>query len=200
MNKEKVQFRIGILLLFILAIAAMRVANSAQLTMWANFTPIGALGLFGGHYFKKSWQAFLLPLGILFISDLVINSFVFGGKYGIMYDGWYIIYAAFILIVIIGKFLIRKVSALSVILASIVATALHWGLADFAVWLAGGTDLRTMTPFAKNWEGLVQCYTQGAPFAKNFLLGTVSYSAVLFGSIEWMKAKRPKWVLLPARG
>ena len=65
--------------------AAMRIPNSAQLTPWANFTLIGAMGLFGGAYFTKKWKAILFPVLTLFVSDLIIQSFVFNGKYGIMF-------------------------------------------------------------------------------------------------------------------
>ncbi len=195
MNQKTLNPRLSILLLCILPVVLMRIANSAELTIWSNFTPIAAMGLFGGHYFKKNWQAFVFPVAALLASDVVINLVVFNGKYGIMYSGWYIIYIAFALIVLVGRFLMKKVTVPSVLLSAMGATLLHWGIADFAVWLGGGTDLRTMMPFAKDWSGLVQCYLQGVPFAKNFLLGTIVYSGILFGTIEWMKATKPQWVL-----
>ena len=191
MTTEKINPRFAVLAIFIIAIAAMRIPNSAQLTPWANFTPIGAMGLFGGAYFTKKWKAILFPLLTLFVSDLIIQSFVFNGKYGIMYSGWYWIYSIFILITFIGKWLIKKVSVQNVLLAAIVASLSHWLLADFAVWIGGGTDLRTMTPLTKDWAGLQQCYMQGFPFMKNFLMGTLVYSGIMVGAFEWMKAKQP---------
>lgn len=191
MTTQKMNPRFAVLAIFMIAVAAMRIPNSAQLTPWANFTPIGAMGLFGGAYFTKKWKAILFPLLTLFASDLIIQSFVFNGKYGIMYSGWYWIYSIFILITFIGKWLIKKVSIQNVIVATVVASLSHWLLADFTVWIGGGIDLRTMTPLTKDWAGLQQCYIQGFPFMKNFLLGTLVYSGIMFGAFEWMKAKRP---------
>jgi hypothetical protein len=191
MTIQKINPRFAVLAIFMIAVAAMRIPNSAQLTPWANFTPIGAMGLFGGAYFTQRWKAILFPLLTLFVSDLIIQSFVFSSKYGIMYSGWYWIYSIFILITFIGKWIIKKVSVQNVLLAAIVASLSHWLLADFTVWISGGTDLRTMTPLTKDWAGLQQCYIQGLPFMKNFLLGTLVYSGIMFGAFEWMKAKRP---------
>ena len=171
--------------------AAMRIPNAAQLTPWANFTPIGAMGLFGGAYFTSKWKAFAFPLLTLLVSDLIINLFVFDGKYGAMYSGWYVIYGVFTLIVFYGKWILQKVSIKNVIIGSVVAAVSHWLIADFAVWIGGGTDLRTMMPLTKNWAGLVQCYAQGFPFMKNFLIGTLVYSGILFGGFELVKQRFP---------
>jgi hypothetical protein len=191
MSIEKINPRFVVLALLMVAVAAMRIPNSAQLTPWANFTPIGAMGLFGGAYFTKQWKAVLFSLLTLLASDLIIQAFVFNGKYGIIYSGWYWIYGIFILITFIGRWVIKKVSIKSIILAAITASLTHWMLADFTVWASGGTDLRTMTPLSRDWAGLMQCYIQGFPFMNNFLAGTLVYSALMFGTFEWMKVNKP---------
>jgi hypothetical protein len=191
MSIQKINPRFAVLALFMIVVATMRIPNAAQLTPWANFTPIGAMGLFGGTYFTSKWKTFAFPLLTLFISDLIINVVVFDGKYGVMYSGWYIIYGIFAVIALLGKYMIKKVTVKNVLLASLTAAISHWLIADFTVWIGGGTDLRTMTPLTKDWAGLIQCYIQGFPFMKNFLAGTVVYSGVMFGAFEWMRAKNP---------
>ena len=188
---QKINPRFATLLLFMMAVAAMRIPNAAQVTPWANFTPIGAMGLFGGTYFTSKWKAFAFPLLTLFVSDLIINTVIFDGKYGMMYSGWYIIYGIFALIVLFGKWLIKKVSIKNVVLAAIVAALSHWLITDFTVWIGGGTDLRTMMPLTKNWAGLMQCYVQGFPFMKNFLIGNLVYSGIMFGSFELLQQRYP---------
>ena len=191
MSIEKINPRFAMLLLFMVAVAAMRIPNAAQLTPWANFTPIGAMGLFGGTYFNSKWKAFAFPLLTLFASDLIINNIIFGGKYGVLYSGWYIIYGIFALIVLFGKWLIKNVTIKNVALAALAAAVSHWLIADFFVWMGGGTDLKTMAPLTKNWAGLMQCYAQGFPFMKNFLIGNLVYSAIMFGSFEWLQQRFP---------
>ena len=191
MSAKKINPCFAVLLLLMIVVATMRIPNAAQLTAWANFTPIGAMGLFGGAYFISKWKAFAFPLLTLLISDLIINLFVFYGKYGAMYSGWYVIYGVFALIVFYGKRILQKVSEKNVVIASLVAAVSHWLIADFIVWIGGGIDLRTMTPLTKNWAGLVQCYVQGFPFVKNFLIGTLVYSGILFGGFELAKQRFP---------
>lgn len=192
LSTTKLNPRFTILLLFMIAVASMRIANSAQLTPWSNFSPVGAMGLFGGAYFSSKWKAFAFPLLTLLISDLIINTFVFNGRLGIMYSGWFIIYGIFALIVFFGKTILKKVSVKNVVIAAIAAALTHWLIADFTVWLGGGTDLRTMTPLTKDFNGLLQCYAQGFPFMKNFLMGNLVYGAIMFGGFELTQQRFPK--------
>ncbi len=187
MSFQKINPRFAVLAIFMVVVAAMRIPNSAGITPWSYFTPIGAMGLFSGAYFSRQWKAILFPLLTLLVSDLVIQAFVFNGRYGILYSGWYWIYGIFVLITFLGRWLIQKVSVKHVLTAGIAATITHWLIADFTVWMGGGIDLRTALPLSRNWEGLLQCYVQGFPYMKNFLVGTLVYSGVLFGAFEWMK-------------
>jgi hypothetical protein len=189
MSNQKINPRPAVLLLFMLAVAAIRIPNAAHFGIWSNFTPIGAMGLFGGAYFSNKWKAAIFPLLTLFISDLIVHIIVFKGSYGIIYDGWYKIYAIFLLIVFIGRWMIRRVSFKNVLFAGIAASLTHWLLADLSVWLSGGTDLRTMQPLSRGLDGLMQCYLQGLPYMRNFLLGTLAYSGLMFGAFEWMKSR-----------
>lgn len=190
--KQTLNPRFLTLLCFILAIALLRIANAAQLTPFANYTPIGALGLFGGAYFSSRWKAFALPVLTLLVSDLVINKVIFQGKYGAMYDSWYWIYGIFALIVLFGKVILQKINVKNVVLAAIIASVSHWILADLTVWIGGGTDLRTMLPLSRDWAGLQQCLIQGFPYMKNFLVGTLAYSGIMFGAFELLQVRFPK--------
>lgn len=190
--KQVLNPRFAVLLLFIGLAAALRIANSAQWSPVANFTPIGAMALFGGSYFSNRWKAFGLPLLTLWLSDLVINVVLYKGQFGIMYSGWYWIYGIFALIVWYGKTLLQKVSIKNVMVAALVASLSHWLLADTSVWLLGGLDLRTNLPLTRDAAGWLQCIAQGLPFMRNFLAGTLVYSALLFGSFEWLQTRYPK--------
>lgn len=196
MHTEKINPRLSALLLFIVAVAMVRVFNATAWSPWSHYTPIGAMGLFSGACFNKKWKALLFSLIILLLSDLAISTLVFQGRYGIMYGGWYWVYGIFALIVLMGGILIKRITVGRVLLAALTAATTHWLLADFTVWLGGGTDLRTMQPLAKNWQGLLQCYVQGYPFFKHFLIGTLVYSGVLFGLYAWMKASYPSLVTI----
>jgi len=191
MSVDKFNPRLIVLTIIMLVVAAIRIPNAAQLTPWAQFTPIGAIALFGGAYFTKKWKAVVLSISILLISDLVINTMVFHNRYGIMYSGWYWVYFTFVIINFIGSWIIKSVTIKKVLLAAVIATIFHGLLLDFIVWAGGGIDVRTLLPLSRDFSGLLQSYAQGLPFAKNFLEGTIVYGAVMFGVYECINKWHP---------
>jgi hypothetical protein len=79
MTSKKFDPGTTVLLLFITATAALRVILNFNydISPLANFSPLGAMALFGGANFNKKWKAFTLPLGMLFLSDLILHQTVF---------------------------------------------------------------------------------------------------------------------------
>ncbi len=191
MSTQKINPRFALLAIIMIAVAALRIPNAAQLGPLSNFTPIGAMGLFGAAYFSKNWKAFGFPLLTLLASDLIINIFIYDGQYGIMYGSWYWVYGGFVLIVLLGRLLLKKVSVKSVALTGIAATLVYWLVVDFGVFLFGCTDITTGQTMDHSFASLIKCYAQGAPYMKNFLIGTLVYSGIMFSAFEWMKAKTP---------
>ena len=45
--------------------------------------------------------------------------------------------------------------------------------------------------YTKNVAGFWGCLAAAVPFERDFLGGTLLYSAIMFGSFEWMKSKYP---------
>lgn len=187
MSINKINPRFTILILFMIVVGILRVLNTLEFSLWSNFTPIGAMGIFGGAYFDKRWKAFAFPLITLFIGDLVINAVLLGGDF----TGRPLIYLAFLIIVLIGIAVVKKITVKRIAFASILSAVSFWLIADFAVWMAGGIDIRTQLPLSRGLDGLIQCYWQGFPYMINFLLGTVFYSGLLFGSFELLQRKFP---------
>src|SRR5689334_11128468 len=79
-----------------------------------NFTPVGALGLFGGARLRW-WWACLLPLGIMAVSDLLLMA-IHGPDYT-PFNPW--VYGCFLLTVLWGRLLLRTGSAWRVGAASV---------------------------------------------------------------------------------
>jgi hypothetical protein len=196
MRRENLQPHIWILIVIILAAAAMRVFNATAIMPWANFPIIGAIAVFTGAYFTK-WRAVLISLAVLLISDLVINLGVYHGKFGPMYRGWYVTYLIFFVIVVVDWLLLKKVTVSRFVIASVASSLLHWLLADGMLWVKGSNDLRTMQPLSRDIDGLVQCYIQGIPFIRNYLLGTLVYGAIMFGIYQWVKRTTPERLTQP---
>ena len=60
--------RIFVIACFILFAACVRILPHP----W-NFTPVGAMALFGGAKLRNPWAAFLFPLAALFVGDLIVG-------------------------------------------------------------------------------------------------------------------------------
>src|SRR6267378_1879428 len=112
MSIQKFNPRTIALIAFILATGLIRTYLSMDDNMFglSNFSPVGAMAIFGGAYFNKTWKAFLFPLLTLFLSDIVLQYTVFNKPgNGLLYGGWYYVYTAFILMVLVGR-MIKKIS------------------------------------------------------------------------------------------
>ena len=127
MTSKKFDPRTTVLLLFITGIAVLRVIFNFNydISPLANFSPLGAMALFGGTYFNKKWKAFTFPLAMLFISDLILHQTVYKAYgNGFLYQGWYWVYGAFVLMTIVGQ-TIKKVTINRFLLSVITCVLIH---------------------------------------------------------------------------
>lgn len=185
MSFSKFNPRSIVLILFVLLTATIRIITNlnTHLSPIANFSPIGAMALFGGAYFTKEWKAFGFPLFALFVSDLILSFTVFNQyRQGLLYGGWFWTYGAFALMTLAGRWIIKHVSVSTVLLSTICCVFIHWIVTDFGVWLNG-------ILYAKTVGGFINCLIAAIPFELSFLAGTVFYSAILFGAFEWMQQR-----------
>ncbi len=149
-----------------------------------NFTPVGAMCLFGGAYFIRKWQAFAAPLVALLISDLILAATVYG--FSSLQYVW-MSYVLFSLTVGIGLMLRGRVTFLRVTAAAVGATAMFFLVSNFQVWAAG----HGATAYPHTFAGLMACYTAAIPFARNMLIGNLFFSGVFFGSWEILQRGVP---------
>lgn len=189
--KDKINIRFIVLLVIITLVGAWRVlTSSTEVTAWSNFSPIGALALFGGSYFLQRYKSYTLPLLILLISDVILMQTIYAPfRSGILYEQWYWTYGSFAVMVLIGEVLVKKVSFKSVLLGSFVAAFAHFILSNFGVWLHGGLDLTTGLPYTRDFSGVLSCYVAAIPYFKNLFLGNIIFGGVLFGGFELAKQK-----------
>ncbi len=187
--KEKVNIRFIVLLLIIILVGAWRVLTaSSELSAWSNFSPIGAMALFGGSYFIQRYKSYIFPLLVLFLSDFVLMQTIYK-QYGngILYEQWYWTYGSFAIMVLLGEVIIKKVSWKSVLLGSLAAAFAHFVFSNFGVWLKGGIDPVSGMPYTKDLSGLLSCYVAAIPYFRNLLMGNVIFGTLLFGGFELAK-------------
>lgn len=180
MSLNNVNVRNWVLVLMILAAVSTRFFSLGEQSAWSNFTPVGAIAMFGGTYFANRYKAYIVPLLILFVSDIFIN-YSYTGKWTLFYEGFVWVYVAFAAMVFIGT-LIKKVTVNSVLLGSLTGVLIHWLITDIEPWLRG-------TMYNKDITGYYQSLVAAIPFEKNMLLGNLLFGAVLYGGFELAKSK-----------
>ena len=190
MNPAKFNPSTAVLLIFISVTATVRIIFnfSHDISPLANFSPIGAIGIFGGAYFNKKWKAFALPLLILFISDFILHQTVFKAySSGILYSGWYWVYGAFVLMTVTGRWLLKTVTVNLFLISVFTSVLIHWTVTDLGVWIGSKT-------YTQDFNGYMACLVNAIPYELRFLTGTLAYGVILFGLFEWMKRKYPALV------
>lgn len=187
MSHLKFNPRTAILLLMILVLTVFRllVTFNSDALQFANFSSIGAVALFGGAYFKDNLKAFAFPLLSLFLSDFILSTTIFS-KYsnGFLYEGWYWVYGAFALMVLVGRVLLKNINAITLLSSTLVIVFIHWIVTDIPVWFKNPA-------YTQDLAGFWLCLEKAIPFEIRFLEGTIIYGAILFGAFEILKSKYP---------
>lgn len=152
-----------------------------------NFSPLGAIGLFGAAHFSKKWQAFLIPIPATWLSDLFINNVIYAQynpDFVWLYKGFYWQYGSYFLITLAGIYILRRVTVQRIMAGAIISTAIFFLISNFGCWIGNNA-------FPQNFNGLMVCYIEGIPFLKGTLYGDLFYCGVLFGIFALAKRQFP---------
>jgi hypothetical protein len=154
-----------------------------------NFSPIEAIALFGGAYFAHRVWAVAVPLLAMLASDIALGL-TMGGEYWSYVAtslSFWSVYACIALSCVLGFGLRGRVNGVRVLGYGLAGSVLFFLVTNFAVWM-------TATPISGHnacATGLGPCYVAAIPFFKNTLLGTLAYSALLFGGFELLRRRVP---------
>ena len=155
-------------LIISLILISLGVAGRLLPHAW-NFTPIAAVALFAGVYLGRNY-AVALPIIAMLIGDLFIGFY-----------GWQMMLVVYLSYAVIGLsgLLIKKYKSFATIAAGgLLAPVIFFITTNWAVW--------QFSPwYARDFGGLIQCYTMALPFFRNNLLGDLFYVSVLFGVYEF---------------
>lgn len=212
--KQNRHLNLGIISAIIVVAALSRLL----FVMIPNFSPIGAIALFGAAYFSKRYLAFLIPLAAMWVSDLLINNMVYPRMFPEYYDGtfawgvsWWV-YGAFALVVMLGFLLFKRrkaamndsnilddtslkasprINIKNVAVASLLTAIVFFLITNFGVWAGGAM-------YPKTASGLMLCYGAAIPFFWNTLISNFIFSAVLFGGYELLKQRYPSMIFQKA--
>lgn len=161
-SRQNLLYRLLLVFSIIVIAAALRIAPHP----W-NFTPVGAMALFSGAVIKDRRLAFAFPLLALFAGDLFVGFY----KFPVML----MVYASFLLSVLIGRFLQGRRTFLRISAATLLGSIQFFLITNFAVWWL-------LNSYPKTFAGLAACYLAGLPLFRNTLASDGFYAALFFGT------------------
>ncbi len=126
-----------------------------------NFTPILAVGVFSGFYFRQFYLGSLIVVLSMFIGDLYLG----------FHETMIFTYISLIVAVALGL-LIKNLKSTSILFSGVLSSISFYIITNFGSWL-------TLPMYEKNFSGLMQSYVMAIPFFHNTLISTLLYLFVL---------------------
>jgi len=139
-----------------------------------NFSPLGAIALFGGAYFADKRLAVFVPLLAVFLSDVVLG----------FYPAFLFVYLGYVFVTFVGMRMIEIKSPLRIVSASLCGSVVFFLWTNFISWGFGPL-------YAKDFGGLIRSYIAGIPFFQHTLCGDFLFTVILFGTFTVIEKRFP---------
>jgi hypothetical protein len=169
----------------------LRFVPYARMLPIFNFTPVGALGVFGGARLKW-WQALSIPMLVMAVTDLILwqwkgSDFLWAGW--LFFDPF--VYVSLLINVLLGRTLLsRTESPWRIAAVTLLGSFQFFVITNFGVWVI---DRHSAVPmYSANLAGLLQCFGKGLAFYKteapplgffgNTVVSDLFFVAALFGA------------------
>jgi hypothetical protein len=153
--------------LFILVLIVLAAGLRLSGVLPYNFTPVAAIALFGAAMFSNRSLGLLVPLAIMFVSDIFIG----------FHSSMIAVYAALVGVVLIGQWVRTNPTMLKAITGAFAGSILFFLVTNAAAWLV-------LPQYTKDISGLLNSYTAGLPFFRGTLAGDLLFTTVFFGSYK----------------
>ena len=157
MNKHTKEFQsytIPICLILILSLSRLIPHPS-------NFTPMLAVGIFSGFYFRNFLLGVLIVIFSMFLGDLYLG----------FHETMFFTYISLAVAVVFGL-LIKRLKFTEILFSGLASSVCFFTITNFGAWL-------TLAMYEKNFSGLLQSYAMATPFFHNTLISTFLYLIVL---------------------
>ena len=127
----------------------------------SNFTPMLAVGVFSGFYFRNFLLGVLIVIFSMFLGDLYLG----------FHETMFFTYISLAVAVVFGL-LIKRLKFTEILFSGLASSVCFFIITNFGAWL-------TLEMYEKNLAGLLQSYILAVPFFHNTLISTLLYLAVL---------------------
>ena len=136
-----------------------------------NFTPIIAVAIVSGYFFKNINLSLLTLLVAMLISDLFIG----------FYENMIFVYISLLLITLVFHKINKKINFKNLFIYGFAGSLIFFLVSNFGVWALGSFGVNDL-PYEKSLTGLIECYILAIPFFGNTFLSTIifAYPAIFF--------------------
>ena len=130
-----------------------------------NFTPIIAVALISGYFFKNINLSLLILLVAMLLSDLFIG----------FYENMIFVYASLLLITFVFHKISKKINFKNLFIYCFAGSLIFFIVSNFGVWALGSPGVYDIA-YEKSLSGLIQCYILAIPFFGNTFLSTLIFA------------------------
>ena len=130
-----------------------------------NFTPIIAVAILSGYFFKNIYLSFATLLIAMLLADAFIG----------FYNHMLFVYLSLFLIAFVFYKISEKINFKNLFIYSFFGSLIFFIISNFGVWALGSPEVRDIA-YAKNLNGLVECYILAIPFFGNTFLSTLIFA------------------------
>ena len=136
-----------------------------------NFTPIIAVAILSGYFFKNIYLSFATLLITMLLADAFIG----------FYENIFFVYLSLLLIAFIFYKISEKINFKNLFIYGFIGSLIFFIVSNFGVWALGSPGVYDIA-YEKNLNGLVECYILAIPFFGNTFLSTIifAYPAIFF--------------------
>ena len=135
-----------------------------------NFTPIVAVAILSGYFFKNINLSYI----VLLISMLLVDVFIG------FYKHMFFVYLSLFLITFIFFKISDKVNSKNLFIFGFLGSLIFFLVSNFGVWASGVLSPITNLPYEKNINGLINCYFLAIPFFTKTLTSTIFFSYIAY--------------------
>ena len=130
-----------------------------------NFTPIIAVAIVSGYFFKNINLSLLTLLVAMLISDLFIG----------FYENMIFVYISLLLITLVFHKINKKINFKNLFIYGFAGSLIFFLVSNFGVWALGSLGVNDL-PYEKSLTGLIECYILAIPFFGNTFLSTIIFA------------------------
>ena len=130
-----------------------------------NFTPIIAVAIVSGYFFKNINLSLLTLLIAMLISDLFIG----------FYENVIFVYASLLLITFVFHKISNKINFKNLFIYGFAGSLIFFAVSNLGVWALGSPGVYDIA-YEKSLSGLIECYILAIPFFGNTFLSTLIFA------------------------